>query len=261
MSETHSSVVRRQFGAQAAAYVTSAVHAAGEDLDWIEARLAAVRPASALDLGCGGGHVSYRAGPHAGRVVACDLSADMLAAVAAEAERRGLRTIETRQARAEALPFEAGSFDAVATRFSTHHWSDAAAGLREAARVLAPGGLFLASDVSSPGVPLLDTHLQAVELLRDPSHVRDYGAREWAAMVEAAGLELRHLSLHRLRMEFPVWIARMRTPDVAANAIRFLQDQLSEEGRRHFAVEPDGSFTLDTIRIEAVKPGAAGMPD
>ncbi len=38
----------------------------------------------------------------------------------------------------------------------------------------------------SPGRAALDTHLQAVELLRDTSHVRDYSAGEWQAAHEPA---------------------------------------------------------------------------
>ncbi|TXN60799.1 class I SAM-dependent methyltransferase, partial [Methylobacterium sp. WL6] len=74
--ETH---VADRFGAQAASYVASAVHAAGADLDRIAERMRTVRPARALDLGCGGGHVAFAMAPHAGTVTALDLSPDMLA--------------------------------------------------------------------------------------------------------------------------------------------------------------------------------------
>lgn len=254
MQNDHSTLVEQQFGAQAAAYVASEVHARGGDLDWMAAILAERRPAHALDLGCGGGHVSYRAAEHAGEVTACDLSDAMLAAVARSAGERGIRNILTRQARAEALPFADDSFDAVLTRFSAHHWSDVAAGLREARRVLRNGGLLVAMDAVSPGAPLLDTHLQAVEALRDPSHVRDYSAAEWLGMLAAAGFAVGQVRTDRLRMDFASWTERMRTPDAAKAAIRYLQDALPETARRALGVEADGSFLLDTIWIEAAKP-------
>lgn len=55
----------------------------------------------------------------------------------------------------------------------------------------------------------------------------------------------------QLRMDFPVWTARMRTPADNVKAIRALQAAASAETRAHFAIEPDGSFLLDITLIEA----------
>ena len=53
-------------------------------------------------------------------------------------------------------------------------------------------------------------------------------------------------------MDYPVWIARMRTPEDNARAIRALQMAASAEVREHFAIEADGSFMLDIMMAEAV---------
>ena len=53
------------------------------------------------------------------------------------------------------------------------------------------------------------------------------------------------------RMDFPVWIARMQTPEENVKAIRALQIAASTETKAHFAIEPDGSFHLDMLMIEA----------
>ncbi len=131
-------LVDQQFGQVAQAYLASAVHAQGADLDALAALARATPHANVLDLGCGGGHVSFAMAPHAASVVACDLSADILGVVAAEGARRGLAQLRTQAGRAEALPFDDGTFDIVATRFSAHHWYDVRAGLAEARRVLKP---------------------------------------------------------------------------------------------------------------------------
>ena len=122
--EGHHTMVARSFGACADAYVSSAVHAAGPDLMALGDLLRATRPESLLDLGCGGGHVSFTAAPLAGAVTAYDLSPDMLDAVARNARDRGLANITTQQGPAEALPFADASFDHVVTRYSAHHWRD-----------------------------------------------------------------------------------------------------------------------------------------
>jgi ubiquinone/menaquinone biosynthesis C-methylase UbiE len=249
--KTHDAVVNAQFGPQASAYVQSAVHAAGEDLDHLEAIAQSARAERALDLGCGGGHVAYRLAAHSRQVTACDLSPGMLAAVRETAATRGLDNIATEQAAAESLPFADGAFDLVASRFSAHHWRDLDRGLAEARRVAREGAVAVFIDAISPGPPLLDSHLQAIELLRDPSHVRDYSPAEWLAAASRAGFQVEAMIRRRIRIDFADWTTRMRTPPGQAAAIRALQEAASQEVRSGFAIEADGSFQLDVLLIEA----------
>lgn len=252
MKSAHDTNVSSQFGPRARAYVDSAVHSQGDDLARIAEVASSARPARAIDLGCGGGHVTYAMAPHAGTVVACDLSADMLAAVSDTATSRGWTNVETAQSSVEDLPFGDASFDMLGCRFSAHHWQDVDAGLREGRRVLTPGSPAVFVDVVAPSSPLFDTHLQGMELLRDTSHVRDYSEDEWQAKLERAGFAVTRVVNWRLRMDFPVWIARMATPEPLATAIRIVQVGAPEEVRRHFAIEPDGSFMLDMAMFETV---------
>jgi ubiquinone/menaquinone biosynthesis C-methylase UbiE len=159
---SHQSLVSDQFGPRAGAYLASAVHAEGEDLAQMQAIARGRTGARLLDMGCGAGHVAFRVAPEVGAVVALDLSADMLRAVAEEAARRGLGNITTECGTVERLPFPDASFDIVMSRYSAHHWHGFAAGLREARRVLKPEGTAVFVDVVSPGPALLDTHLQTV---------------------------------------------------------------------------------------------------
>jgi ubiquinone/menaquinone biosynthesis C-methylase UbiE len=249
--DSHNTVVDSQFGPKANAYLTSAVHANGEDLEQM-AGLVGQRPdAIALDLGCGGGHAAFRLAPLVGKVVAYDLSEQMLAVVAGEAARRGMNNVVTKPGAAEALSCPDASFDIAVTRYSTHHWRDAAAGLAQMHRVLKPGGQAIFMDVISPGVPLLDTWLQGMELLRDPSHVRNASLAQWSAFLSAAGFSIGHVKTFRLRLEFASWIERMKTPAAHAAAIRSLQQGAASEVIDYFEIEADGSFTVDTVLIAA----------
>jgi len=252
MKTAHDGHVTNQFGPRAEAYVTSAVHSTGADLEHIASVAAAVRPARAIDLGCGGGHVTYAMAPDAGEVMACDLSSEMLAAVRDTAAKRGFGNVRTEQTSVEKLPFADATFDMLGCRYSAHHWQDVDAGIGEARRVLKAGAPALFVDVVAADRPLLDTHLQGVELLRDTSHVRDYSEAEWQAKLARAGFRVEKVTTWRVRMDFPVWIARMATPAPLATAIRMVQDSAPEEVRRHFAIEPDGSFMLDMAMFEAV---------
>jgi SAM-dependent methyltransferase len=250
-AKTHDVNVTAQFGPRAAAYVTSAVHAAGEDLKQIADLAAACKPARALDLGCGGGHVSFNVAPHARELVAYDLSADMLNAVMKEAANRHLANITPYQGSVEKIAFADQSFNFVASRYSAHHWHDVRAGIREAKRVLAPGGVAVFADTVTSPSALIDTHFQAIELLRDPSHVRNYSVAEWLAFLKHAGFTVGVPTLRKVRLDFATWIARMATPDTNVRAIRALQASMPRDVADYFQLEPDGSFTIESMTIEA----------
>jgi ubiquinone/menaquinone biosynthesis C-methylase UbiE len=249
MMISHDEQVDRQFGPVAAAYLTSRVHAEGADLSQAAGKLKGC--ARVLDVGCGAGHLSFAVAPEVGAIVACDLSPGMLAAVSAEAQRRGLSNIETQQGAAEALPFADASFDAVCTRFSAHHWADLRRGLAEMRRVLKPGGRAVFIDIVAPASALLDTHLQALELLRDASHVRDHSVAEWAEHLVDTGFAI--AAAHEawpLRMEFDTWVARMKTPPDRVAVLRSMLKSAPAEVRAHFNVGDDGSFDIEAALIE-----------
>ncbi len=248
---SHETVVSDQFGPRAEAYLKSDVHARGEDLDLL-ARIVGRRPgARALDLGCGGGHASFVLAPLVAKVVAYDLSQAMVGMVRAEAARRGFDNLDTQQGSAERLPCPDASFDLVVSRYSTHHWHDLAAGLAAARSVLKPGGLAVFMDVVAPQSALLDTWLQALELLRDPSHVRNWSVEQWLGLLGTAGFRPGAVSPFRIRLDFSTWVERMNTPEIQVRAIRSLQERAGAEVIRYFQIDTDGSLSLDTMLIAA----------
>ncbi|HXC38067.1 MAG TPA: class I SAM-dependent methyltransferase, partial [Burkholderiales bacterium] len=263
-SPTQSRLAAEQFGRTANAYLSSAVHAQGADLE----RLAALaqgmnkpglKQTCALDLGCGAGHAAFALSRGGAAVTAYDLSKEMLDVVAAEAARRGHAGLRTVQGPAERLPFGEAEFDLVATRFSAHHWSNVPAALNEARRVLKPGGTLAVIDGISPEMPILDTVLQTVEILRDASHVRDYRVSEWVAMVSAAGFAApTDIDTWKLRMDFDNWVARMRTPELRVQAIRDVLAKAPEEAKRHFSIDTNSCFDLDVAWFSTRRASATG---
>jgi SAM-dependent methyltransferase len=175
----------------------------------------------------------------------------MLAVVEREASARGIENITTVQGMAEVLPFPEAHFDFVISRYSAHHWHDVPAALREARRVLKRGGQALMIDTAGGETPLLDTHLQAVEILRDPSHVRDYSTREWLALFREAGFTATLRKHWPVALEFSGWTERQRTAPERVAAIHALWNAAPDEVRAFFEVQPDGSFTLQKALIAA----------
>ena len=234
----------QQFGTTAAAYLTSAVHAQGQDLQRLGAMVRKTPTCRALDVGCGAGHASFALAAAGAQVTALDLSPDMLAIVAQEAQARGLQGLQTCQGQADELPFADASFDLVVTRFSAHHWPDVSAALREMRRVVRPDGALIVIDAVAPESPLCDTLLQTVELLRDASHVRDYRVSEWVALLEQAGFAAPDTDVWTLTMDFASWVARMRTPELRVQAIRDVLAKAPQEARHAMNIQADGSFDL-----------------
>ena len=245
-----STLASTQFGNNALAYLSSGVHAQGADLQRVAALAAEGRHSDVLDLGCGAGHVTFAAATAGASVVAYDVSQPMLDVVEQEARRRELGRVQTRRGPAEQLPFADATFDLVVTRFSAHHWSDVPAAMREVRRVLKSGGKLVVIDVVAAADPLYDTVLQTVEILRDFSHVRDYGIKEWRDMLNQSGFCVATIDQWKLTMEFNVWIARMRTDELRTAAIRDVFAKATQEVRNYFNVQADCSFDLDVAWLE-----------
>jgi len=96
----------------------------------------------ALDIACGSGEPSLTmarvVGLGGGRVVATDLTEEMLAVAKENAKQSGITNIEFKQADAVALPFPDKSFDAVTCRYGVMYFSDVCKALKEIYRVLKP---------------------------------------------------------------------------------------------------------------------------
>jgi ubiquinone/menaquinone biosynthesis methyltransferase len=79
------------------------------------------------------------------RVVACDASPKML-----DLGRSKVSSVECVVGDALALPFDTASFDAVVCGFGVRNLADLRRGLREARRVLRPGGVFVTLELFRP---------------------------------------------------------------------------------------------------------------
>lgn len=108
---------------------------------------------SLLDVGSGLGTITLdlaqRLAP--GRVVGIDREQRLIDDAAGLAHDRGQTNAEFRVADAYALPFPDGSFDVVHIHQLLHHLATPVAALREARRVLKPGGLLAAREVDYGG--------------------------------------------------------------------------------------------------------------
>lgn len=244
--------VQQQFNQAAAQYTTSPIHARGQDLGEMLKAADLRGHERVLDAGSGTGHTALTFAPHVTQVIAYDLSPSMLAQGQQLANERQLTNIEFRQGDVEHLPFDDTSFDLVVTRYSAHHWPHPPAALREFKRVLKPGGRLLVGDVVSWDDPTVDTHFQAIELLRDPSHVRDHTIAQWLDLLDQAGFHTDVPHVWEIYIDFASWVARMHTPAPQAAMIRTIFAGAPAEVRGVLQVQPDGSFTMQCALLRGV---------
>jgi demethylmenaquinone methyltransferase/2-methoxy-6-polyprenyl-1,4-benzoquinol methylase len=118
------------------------------------------RPFALLDVAGGTGDIAFRAAKAAGagfHAVVCDINPDMLAVGRERAEKRHLDAqVSFVEGNAEALAFPDRSFDAYTIAFGIRNVPRIDHALREAYRVLRPGGRFLCLEFSTVEVPGLD---------------------------------------------------------------------------------------------------------
>jgi ubiquinone/menaquinone biosynthesis C-methylase UbiE len=200
-------LIQAEFGQNAQSYVESKTHRLGASL----ARLLELIPAEpqwqVLDVAAAVGYTAYAFAPHVAHVWVTDITTEMLALARQEAADRGLVNVTVEVADAEALPYEENRFDLVTCRIAPHHFGDIPRFVREAARVLRPGGRLAVVDNVVPNGPGGD-YVNAFEKLRDPSHNRCLSLDEWLAAFQAAGLTVIHQETLTKEIPFEFWAKR-----------------------------------------------------
>ena len=261
-----SSLVQKQFGVAAADYAASAVHASGPSLGRLLALVSPQPHWHVLDVATGAGHTALAFAPLVARVVASDITGEMLAEAAKLAAARGLTNVETAHAEAGNLPFPDASFDLLTCRLAAHHFPEPAAFVGEARRVLKPGGTFALVDNVGPDTARMpkasaaelrdvDMLYNAYEALRDPSHVRALSLDEWLGLLGAAGFTgARHEQLDQ-DIAFMPWTERMRcSPETVERLHHLLDNDLLRGFLRPRVEAGELVFTLQEAIIVARKP-------
>jgi len=263
------SLVQQQFGAHAAAYATSPVHARGASLGRLVELVEPQAHWQALDIATGAGHTAAAFAPHVAHVIASDITGEMLDEARKLTASKGLANVEVVAADAEALPFEDGRFDLVTCRIAAHHFADVPRFVREVKRVLKDGGTFALVDniapdpLSTPGFP--DAELRAAALaynvfekVRDPSHGRCLGLTEWSGIIGAAGLDLKHRERLPKDMEFEPWVGRMAADAATVARLRSMLENGTPALKAFLKPRLEAGhlwFTLDEAIIIARKAG------
>ncbi len=218
-------LVREVFSSVAARYdLMNDLMSAGVHRIWKDAMVEWLNPQpgwKVLDVAGGTGDIAFRIAEMAkarggdAEITVCDINAQMLGEGVRRAEEKGEGAIQWVCGDAEKLPVPDGHFDAYTIAFGIRNVTHIDAALREARRVLKPGGRFLCLEFSKLEVPGLDELYDAYSFKLLPrlggwvagdedsyrylaESIRRFPPQaEFARMIEAAGLsqvKIRNLS-------------------------------------------------------------------
>jgi SAM-dependent methyltransferase len=177
----------------------------------------------------------------------------MLEVAQKEAVARQLSNIRFLEGDAQAIPCADASFDVVVCRQAAHHFPNMPQCVSEWARVLKPGGKLLLIDSISPEEQDADAFLEQIEILRDPSHVRNQRVSEWKALLHEASFTINSVREWTILLDIPSWTQRMRTPPASVATIEQYMHNASPAIRERLHIEEDPilSFLLPAVLIVA----------
>lgn len=178
------------FDALAPGEALSPEYAEGDTRDRVLEHLDPISDDLALDLGAGAGAISLALAPYVRRVIALDLSRDMLRAAGLAARRRGRMAPIGVRGDAMALPLRDGCIDVLACRHAARYFENPAVAAFECARVLRRGGRVVLLDRVASGDPEVDTVLESLESLHSPVTVRLRTAAAWRELLVETGLRV-----------------------------------------------------------------------
>jgi ubiquinone/menaquinone biosynthesis C-methylase UbiE len=128
---------------------------------------------SVLDLGTGTGRILELLAKRATRAVGIDASPAMLTVARTNLERAGLRNVQVRQGDIYALPVERNAYDVVVVHQVLHYLDDPARAVREASRMLRPGGRLFIVDFAPHELEFLRTEHAHRRLGFSDQEIRD----------------------------------------------------------------------------------------
>jgi ubiquinone/menaquinone biosynthesis C-methylase UbiE len=235
--------VREEFTRQAE---TLAASPAFTDADVLAKIHAAVNPQEnmeILDLGCGPGIVASDLAGNAGRITAFDLTPEMLAKAKQRCKQAGISNVTFELGRAEELPFAKNRFDAVLTRLTIHHFQDPRPVMSEMARVIRPGGRLVIADIVCSENPEEASLHNALEVLRDPSHIRMLPGSRLLALIAETGMRVTGEETWAAKREFTEWVRITNAPERAA-PLAVIMSSLAKAG-----IQAGVNLRLDGTRI------------
>lgn len=220
MKSENSAQIQKAFTQQAAGFESRNMNFSKQDyLEYAVNRIAPKSSDALLEVAAGTCACGRAFAPRVRSVVCLDMTEAMLEMGRAAAEREYLQNMTFVQGDAAELPFADDSFDIVFSRLAFHHFPEPETPFSEMARVLKPDGKLVMIDMAAAEEPLRKTE-DTLEILRDPSHIRNLSQPEMLALYEARGLTVERCEIVRTPVRLDIWMTHTATPPETQAVIR-----------------------------------------
>jgi ubiquinone/menaquinone biosynthesis C-methylase UbiE len=172
-----------------------------------------------LDVACGPGLVACEAAKVARHVTGIDLTPAMIEQARARQSSLGLTNLTWVVGDALPLPFPDATFSRVVTRYSFHHFTDAAGAFEEMVRACRPGGRVTVCDVFTTSAAQAEAY-DRLEKHRDPSHTHALQLAELEALF--AGLADVRQAFYKYPVKVEALLSRSFPGPGGADAFRHM---------------------------------------
>ena len=195
--KAHNERIVEQFSLQAAPFTKVAGHL--DSVNLLIDMAGITSESTVLDLACGPGIVACEFAKHAKHVTGIDITPAMIEQAKSRQSENKLTNLSWQVGDVTKLPYPDNSFNTVITRYSFHHFENPKAVLNEMIRVCKAGGTVLIADVVLPADKV--EKYDALELIRDPSHVHALTHDEMEHLISSSPLTNVKIANYKVEIE------------------------------------------------------------
>lgn len=209
----HLTEIKREFSNQAHFIHNSKIFNNNQIIQKIIS-MAGVRPTDqVLDLACGTGIMTRTIAEKTKKVIAVDITDKMVNLTQKMCNENGLDHVKVFNRNAEKLNFEDNFFDVIITRLSIHHFKNPDIVIKEMKRVLKDDGRIIIADIFSSELLEENQLHNAIEQLRDPTHVKALSQSEFQSLFDTNGLAIKNMNIIETQREYGEWLKITNAPE------------------------------------------------
>ena len=194
--------------------------------------------------------------PFAAHVTCLDATEAMLDVGKEAARSEGLTNMDFRIGLVENMPFEGETFDVVISRLAFHHFAGMEKPFSEMTRVLKRRGTLAVIDMEAAPEELRERE-DTLEILRDPSHVKNRSLPEFLSLYKKYGFTVVKEEHTPIRVSLEAWLDLTKTKEESRRTIKkALEEELQGGPKTGFApFEKEGSlyFTQRWLLLVGMK--------